>query len=397
MEKLLHYVWRHRIFPLHSLLTTGGAEVEVIDPGMANKDAGPDFFNAKVRIGGVLWAGNVEIHLRSSDWYRHGHEADPAYDNVVLHVVQTPDCEVVTHSGKTPPQLVLDVPAHVQVNYHELCTTEDYPRCHRMVAHLPALKVHAWMDALLAERLQERAQRVLDRVQRMEGDWERATFVTLARNLGFGLNGDTFEAWAQQVPMQAVGKHRDDEFQVRAMFLGIAGLADMDEAIKKEYTYLAYKFSLPEPMARSQWRYLRTRPQNFPHVRLEQMARLYCSGRCNLSAMLEARDVEAVHTMLEPGRLSRGSRELIVINTVVPTLYAYGISHHRQDLMERATAMLEGMKPENNYIMRQWQACGLAVKNAADSQALIQLKKEYCDRHDCLRCRFAYEYLRYGL
>ena len=165
MEKLLHYVWKHRMLPLGPLTTTGGQTVEVIDPGLHNRDSGPDFFNAKVRIGGTMWVGNVEIHLCSSDWQRHGHQTDAAYNNVILHVVETADAEVTTADGKQLPQLCLSVPDSVRQHYAELCRTEDYPRCWRIIPSVSALTVHSWMSALLADRLTERARRCLDWLQ----------------------------------------------------------------------------------------------------------------------------------------------------------------------------------------------------------------------------------------
>lgn len=403
MEKLLHYVWKHKILPLKQLTTTDGRELEIIDPGMHNNNQGPDFFNAKVRIGETMWAGNVEIHTRSSDWFRHGHEQDPAYNNTILHVTGVADCEVETQDGKHPAQLVLDIPEHVLTNYNELCKTDDYPRCHRMIPTLPAMKAHMWMDALLTQRLKERAGKVLERVAMERGDWEKATFVTLCRNFGFGLNGDPFERWARMISLQAVGKHRDNLFQVEAFFLGQAGLIEEFSSLQgdkkvtewsQEYAFLRHKFELPEPMTPSDWKYLRTRPQNFPHIRIQQIAQLYHSGNAQMSGLIETKDIKELHRKLSAAGISVSSRNLLIINTVVPLLYAYGMQQHNDELMQRAIAMLEELPAENNYILRQWKACGLSVSNAADSQALIQLKREYCDRRDCLRCRFGYEYLK---
>ena len=403
MEKLLHYVWKHKILPLKALLTTDGREVEIIDPGMYNTHAGPDFFNAKIKLGDTLWAGNIEIHLKSSDWYRHGHQLDPAYNNTILHVVQKADSEVETEEGKKPAQMELDIPAQLSVHYAELQTTEDYPRCHKMIPTLDKLKVHNWMDALLAERLEERSKRVLDRLDESKGDWERTTFVTLCRNFGFGLNGDAFELWAKRIPLQAVNKHRDNLMQIEAIFLGMAGLLDQCKnqmtaeeltRLKQEYAYLKHKFTLPEPLESTQWKFMRTHPKNFPHIRIRQIAALHQSGRAQCSALLEAKDVKELHDILKVGGTSAGSRNLLIINTVVPILYAYGTKHQNTGMQEKAIALLEELPAENNYILRQWKGCGLNVKSAADSQALIQLKKEYCDRLDCLRCRFGYEYLK---
>ncbi len=403
MERLLHYVWKHKILPLKPLTTSEGQTVEVIDPGLHNHDQGPDFFNAKIRLDGTVWAGNVEVHLRSSDWYRHGHESDAAYNSVILHVVGEVDAEVVTQEGKTLPQVRLDIPEHIRRSYEELCRTEDYPRCHRIISSIPSIKVRPWMDALLVERLKERSEKVAERAERTGGDWERATFVTLSRSFGFGLNGDAFERWAMRIPLSAAGKHRDDLFQIEALFLGMAGLIDEVEGLRssqevlllsQEYAFLKHKFSLGDAMERADWRFLRTRPSNFPSARILQIAELYHSGRAQMSSLLGAQSVEELQTCLAVKGMTAASRRLLIINTVVPLLFAYGRHTSNDDICQRAIRLLETLPAENNYILRQWQECGLKVSTAADSQALIQLKRQYCDRTDCLRCRFGYEYLK---
>ena len=405
MERLLHYVWKHKMLPLKELMTTDGRAVEVIDPGQHNHNQGPDFFNAKVRLDGTIWAGYVEVHLRTSDWYRHGHDADPAYDNVVLHVVGQTDCEIRMADGRVLPQVQLAVPESLRLSYDTLCRTEDYPRCHEIIASLPLLKVHPWMDALLVERLKERSERIAERVVATGGDWERVTFITLSRNFGFGLNGDAFERWARSIPMQAAGKHRDNLRQVQALFLGMAGLIDdvrplLGEQevalLHQEYAFLHHKFELPDAMQHAEWRYLRTRPSNFPHVRILQIAALYHEGNAQMSWLLEALDVKALQQCLQVKGTTTSSRNLLIINTVVPLLFAYGRHIGKEDICQRAMHLLEQLPAENNRILRQWQDCGLEVGTAADSQALIQLKRQYCDRLDCLRCRFGYEYLKRG-
>lgn len=403
MERLLHYVWKHKMLPLKTLMTENGQEVEVIDPGLHNHDQGPDFFNAKIRLGGTLWAGNVEVHLRSSDWYRHGHDNDPAYNSVILHVVGEIDEEVRNAEGKTLPQVQLDIPQKIRQSYEELCRTEDYPRCHRIIPSVPQLRVHQWMDALLVERLKERSELVAERAERTGGDWERATFVTLSRSFGFGLNGDAFERWAMRIPLQAAGKHRDNLFQIEALFLGMAGLIEEVKMVKdeeeverlqQEFAFLKHKFSLGESMQRSDWRLLRTRPQNFPFIRILQIAELYHNGKAQMSKLLEAKDIKELQQSLTVKGTTASSRRLLIINTVVPLLFAYGRHIGNEDICMRAVRLLEELPAENNFILRQWQACGLKVGTAADSQALIQLKRQYCDRIDCLRCRFGYEYLK---
>lgn len=436
MEQLLHYTWKHKLFPLTSLLTTTGKRVEVVDPGLSNRNAGPDFFNAKVKIDGTLWVGNVEIHLRSSDWYSHGHEKDAHYNNVVLHVVKSADTDVYTQDGKLLPQLVLAVPAQVEQQYRQLLATDQYPPCYRIIPSLSKLTIHAWMSALQTERLERKTQDINRRVKLCDGSWEAGYFVTLARNYGFGINGDAFEAWAKSIPLHAVDHHRDDLFQIEAIFLGQAGLLDVNAVpekyqqqamnegyfakLRNEYQYLAHKFSLT-PIDAHLWRFLRLRPQNFPHIRIAQLANLYYQRKAGLSALLACKTVKEAQDLLktqvtpywethyafgsnnpqpstdnpQPSKgLSPFSLNLLMINTVVPMLFAYGRYKGDERLCDRAFDYLEQLKAENNHIVRMWQQCGLAVTNAGDSQALIQLKNEYCDKKDCLRCRIGYEYMR---
>ena len=429
MEQLLHYCWKHKMWPLGEMLTTDDRRVEVIDPGLHNRNSGPDFFNAKVKIGGTLWVGNVEIHDRSSDWYVHGHDSDAHYNNVVLHVVGVADREVQTEAGDFVPQLVLEVPQRVHDNYEELLRTDSYPPCYRIIPQLTSLTVHSWMAALQTERLEQKTIAIGERVEQNGGSWEDAYFQTMARNYGFGINGDAFEEWARHIPLQAVGKHRDDLFQIEAIFLGQAGLLELSaiperyqqqalsegyfSKLRNEYQYLAHKFSLT-PMDASLWRFLRLRPQNFPHIRISQLANLYYQRKAGLSALIDCKDTVAMAEMLRTQvtpywethytfgsesmknakHLSPFSINLLMINTCVPMLFAYGRHAMKESLCDRAFDILEQLKAENNHIIRMWKECGLDVKSAGDSQALIQLKREYCDKRECLRCRIGYEYLK---
>lgn len=399
MEKLLHYVWMHKLMPSTVLRTTDGRCVEILDPGQHNNNQGPDFSNARIRLDGMTWAGNVEIHTSSADWTRHGHDQDPVYNTTILHVVERAETEVFMQNGHQVPQVVVGVPQEVKDNYEELLRTTDYPRCHRFVPQIEPIKAHSWFDALLAERMEVRAKRILAILDECRGDWEQTTFITLARNFGFGLNGDIFEMWAKRVPLAAAGKHRDNLFQVECMFLGLAGLIDKiaDEGLRNrihaEYKFLSHKFSLPDPMPTSCWHYLRTRPQNFPDVRIRQMARLFHEGHCTLSSLLDANSLEDMDNRLATAGISKGSRTLIIINTVANLLFAYDMHHGTYNYRTRATDFLEQLPGEKNYILKLWQACGLNVGTAYDSQALIQLKKEYCDHARCLDCRFAFEYI----
>ena len=463
MEALLHYVWQHRLFPQTSLSTTQGEVVEVLDVGLHNTDAGPDFFNAKIRIGTQLWVGNVEIHLRSSDWFRHQHETDARYDNVILHVVCEADREVSTKSGRTLPQLVIEVPQHVADNYHELMEEDNYPPCHQLLASLPIFEVHAWLSALTFERLQQKTERIDRWLTETSGDWERVAFIVLARAFGFGKNTDAFERWAVTLDPQHTGKHRDDAQLIEAFFFGQAGLLDTErtppseqdshfQTLVRDYRFLQQKFSLT-PISPLEWKFLRLRPQNFPHVRLAQLAALYGSQRFSLARIRQSTSVEDVRNILsfntlpywidrykfgdnsakttkkkdkyqnrlecsqEQNReintvscekevdskkkalkvtpcLSTGSQDLLLINAVIPLLFAFGRHHQDSTLMDKAITWLEQLRAERNHVVQMWQAVGITAEHAADSQALLQLKWQYCDRHDCLRCRFGTRYLQ---
>lgn len=417
------------MLPLRELTTTDGHAVEVIDPGLHNHHAGPDFFNAKVRINGTLWVGNVEIHEKSSDWYAHGHHHDKAYNNVVLHVAEVIDTNVQTADGLFIPQMQFEVSSKVKEHYRELLAEDQYPPCYRIIPGLTRLLVHSWMSALQTERLEQKTKAIRERVRQSNDSWENGYFMTLARNFGFGVNGDAFELWAKSIPLMVVAHHRDDLFQIEAIFMGQAGLLDLDmipqhyqqDALKEgyftklrnEYLYLQHKFKLT-PMNGSVWKFLRLRPQNFPHIRISQLATLYYEQRAGLSQLIACESIEQLKDCLATSvtpywethytfgstschtekHLSPPSLNLLMINTAIPMLFAYGRYHMKEMLCDRAFDFLEQLKPENNYITRMWKACGLEVMNAGDSQALIQLKKEYCDKKDCLRCRFGYEYLK---
>ena len=426
MEHLLHYVWKHKLFPLKVLQTTNGLPVEVIDSGLQNPNAGPDFFNAKLKIDGALWVGDIEIHTHSSDWFRHGHDCDKAYDSVILHVVSEADTEITRTNGEQIPQLLLTCPENVQSHYHELCVADHYPACYPILASLPKLTIHSWLTALQTERLEQKAQLIMQRLELCNNNWEDAFFTTLARNFGFGLNGDAFETWAGLLPFRAMDKHRNDLFQIEAFFYGLAGLLEEtflkkeqeDEyslRLCKEFRYLQRKFEIGQGMDATLWRFLRLRPENFPHIRLAQLAYLYQKGDKLFSRLLEAETLADVRTLLDArtspywenhylfGRLSsqkekamgERSKDLIIINTVVPFLYTYGLHKADERMFERAGRFLEELKAESNHIIRSWSDAGLAVVSAADSQALIQLQKEYCDKRKCLYCRFGYEYLKH--
>ncbi len=429
MEQLLHYCWKHRLFPAQQLSTTDGQPVEVIDTGLHNHNDGPDFFNAKIKIGGTLWVGNIEIHDKASDWYLHRHDTDRHYDNVILHVCENIDRTIVNAKGESVPQMEMRVPEHVRTNYEALINEDRYPPCYRIIPQLSQLTLHSWLSALQTERLEEKTKAIMQKAAAMSNDWEKVLFATLARSYGFGLNGDAFEEWSNTVDLAAAAHHRDDVFQIEAIFMGQAGFLDKEnipqrhyeqtvadsyfQRLNNEYAYLKHKFGL-KTMDYSRWRFLRLRPQNFPQIRLSQLAHLYCSRQMSLSRMCECNTTDDVEDMLSTHatpywqthftfgaeskkskkQLSPASLQVLTINTIVPILFAYGRYKANEKYVDRAFDMLEQLKAEKNNIVAMWQECGLKTDTAADSQALIQLKTKYCDRRDCLRCRIGYQYMK---
>lgn len=436
MEKLLQYCWKHRILPEGELRTGDGESIEIVDTGLLNTDAGPDFFNARLRIGGRLWAGNVEIHIRRNDWYAHGHDRDAAYDNVILHVVDAQsngpadaDSAIRTREGRILPEVKISVPEEIRANYRELLSEDSYPPCYKIIPNVTPLSMHSWMAALQTERLKQKTEAIAERVSMLKGDWEHAYFITLARSYGFGSNSDALEQWARNMPMTSVAHHRDNLFQIESIFFGQAGMLNIasvrerlqletaaDEYFQRmqsEYEYLKHKFQMTDKYA-PQWKYMRMRPQNFPTIRIAQLSRLYYERRTSLSQLIECDTIDKLRKMFHCGvsdywqthytfghesqpsakQLSAASISLLMINCAIPMIFAYGRQTGSEALCNRALDLLESLPPENNTITRMWKQVGLESRSAGDTQALIQLKKQYCDRKDCLQCRIGYEYMK---
>lgn len=405
MEQLLQYVWKHKIFPLRELYTTDGMKVEIINPGLHNHDAGPDFLEAKVIIGGITWIGNIEIHLSTSDWFRHHHDTDPAYANIVLHVVENADMPLEA-DGRTVPQLEIPIPDYIRQNYSALQLADCFPRCARIIPEQSRLRISSWLAALQIERLELRTRQIMERRKASGMNWEDTLFITVARSFGFGKNGDAFERWAYNIPLSAAAKHRDDLFQIRALFFGQAGLLQDDfrhyfhqtndeefRRLQSEYNYLSHKFTL-KPCEPSIWKFARLRPGNFPHVRIQQLAELYFSGTLCMGSLTSSEiSIKSLHSLFGKS-VPASSLNLLVINSIAPMLFTYGRYKADETMQEAALQLLEQIPAENNRYTRAWKQAGIVCSNAADSQALLQLSHAYCETHDCLRCRFGYEYIR---
>lgn len=421
MEKLYQYLWKTGI-PGYEFKDVDGTDIQVLDPGTHNHDAGPDFFNSRLRINGVDWIGNVEIHVKASDWFRHGHQDDPAYENVILHVVGVSDKRINRPDGSLIPQVVLTFPEKFFHTYLSLSEENSPMRCASLLPSLPGINKSDWLESLSVERMQQKAEKVKEILNYTDGDWEQTCFVMLARGLGFGLNGDPFELLGKSVPLRILHHHSDNPFQLEAILFGQAAMLDatmymFDEYFQglcREYYFLARKYGL-RPLRHGLWKYSRTRPQNFPHRRIAFLANAAWNGFSLFTRLLEAgRDADNLIDVFDmkaegywkshysfdtearevPSELSRSSRILLTINVGVPLLYAYASSIGDMELGEKVLSLMQDLPAENNSFIREWRNLGFEAKDASRSQALIHLRKEYCDKNRCIYCRFGHHFLR---
>lgn len=417
-EYILHYIWQYKLFPQSGLVTTDGERVEVIDVGHYNTDAGPDFFNAKLKIGETVWAGNVEFHQRSSDWEKHNHTENKAYDNVILHITEVVDADIFRINGEKIPQMEFKVPVEIQKKYDKLLRNKKWIPCEDKIEKVDRFKINVWKNSLLTERLQQRTETIFNLLDQTENHWEEAFYVSLARSFGFGVNSQPFEMLAKSLPEHILAKHKDNLFQLEVLLFGQAGFLegkindDYQQSLQKEYRFLQAKYNLKNIDA-SQWKMLRLRPDNFPHIRLAQFAKLVHNSSKLFSKVLEAKKLNELRILFKCevstywrqhylfGRESKVSQkemgknsiDILLINTVIPFIFAYARKKNQEDIVERAFHFLEEIPAENNSIVKKWKELGIPAKNAFDSQALLQLKKSYCDEKKCLRCSIGHQVL----
>lgn len=423
MEEIFQLLWQSRMLGLPFTLESG-ERVRIIDPGVLNRDAGPDFFNAKVKINGRTWAGNIEIHMKASDWHRHGHDSDPAYGNVILHVVALSDTRIFRPDGSEIPQMRVQLPENFYHTFAYLTQTNSEIRCASRLQHIDVLRRADWTETLIIERLQHKAARIEESLRSSNGDWNAACFRTLARALGFGLNSIPFEMLAESIDLNHLRRHSDNLLQMEAIFFGQAGMLDPTvnltdrryQLMCREYQFLARKYSM-HPISRTAWKFARTRPQNLPYRRIALLAKAMAETPDLYSRIVQTEGDEDklrplfrwevdpywsrrltfggdCQTEANPTSLSEASISILLINVAAPLLYAYALLHCDHDMKEAAISLLADLPPERNAIVRSWQQLGFEAKDAGMTQALIHLRKEYCDRHECLRCRFGHQILR---
>jgi hypothetical protein len=412
-EDLLHFTWKFRLFDAAGLETTGGERVEIIQPGTHNRNAGADFQNARIKIGKVLWAGNVELHLKSSDWTRHKHQNDAAYDNVILHVVYENDKPVEKQNGQSISTLELKrrISAGTLSRYEELSKRQNGIPCAKHFKTVDEFTIKSYLDRLLVERLESKVEYVQSRLGENGNDWENLTFAMIARYFGASINKEPFYLIANSLPVKIWAKHCDDPLQIAALVFGQAGFLEekaddeYPQQLRKEYLYLKRLHAL-KPVDKHLLKLLRLRPSNFPSIRLAQLAAFMCKDTKIFSKILEAKSVQAIHDYFDvevheywkihyhfdkPSKsvrshLGNSTKNILLINAVAPVLFAYGRYKNEESYCERALHLLESCKAETNSIITGWKSLGLKPLNAYDTQALLQLKTAHCDKFDCLNC-----------
>ena len=408
-EIVLHYIWERCLWAGFEQRTTDGQSVEILSVGEHNRDAGPDYSHARVRIGGKEWVGNIEIHVCSGDWTKHRHHLDKAYDNVILHVVRTADKPVWNSRGELVPQCELQYPSDQDylsalfASARRMDSAVARIGCAEQLLHEPGLLTEGWRKTLLYKRMECKRASIERLLEITKGSWEHALYISLARNFGFHTNSVPFEELAIHTPLSYLQKHRNSLFQLTAMLMGQAGLLT-DEGVNegtkervndlaKEYAFMRAKFGLT-PLEGSVWKHARLRPQNSPELRIRQFAQLLFQSEGLLSRILDTNEMKELVALFEwkaeagVPPLGRTSIDILLINTVIPYKYAY--AKHRNRSFD-VLPLMAHIPAENNTVIRQWRVLGQEIKNAADTQALLHLYQHYCQHHECINCEVGYK------
>jgi hypothetical protein len=425
-EEFLHYLWKYSLYDHERLVDNEKNKITVLDPGQYNRDAGPDFFNARISVDGTVWAGNVEIHTKSSHFDNHGHQNDPAFNNVILHVVAINDKLVFNSIGEEVPTSEIYFDESYYEKYISLVNNPYIIACQDDIKRLAAIPIRHWLNTLVIERLQSKTESILKIFSETGNDWDETFYRLLTRYFGFRVNTEPFEMLATALPYRIIRKHTDNIFQIEALLFGTAGLLEKglfkealsDEYYKnliKEYSVLTSKYSL-QPLHGWLWKFSRLRPSNFPTIRLSQLASILSISGGMFSRVLESYEIEKVKKLFEVsassywddhyvfGKKSRNSikhtgsqaTDILMINSVIPLIFVYGKKRGIQEIIERALDFLERVPSEKNTIISEWKNAGMVAESAFYSQALIQLRNEYCKKRRCLDCRIGNEIIRQG-
>ncbi|WP_026898004.1 DUF2851 family protein [Daejeonella oryzae] len=421
-EEFLHYLWKFRLFEQGQLQTSSGESLQIFSPGIHNKDSGPDFENARIKIGEHTWAGNVEIHLKSSDWERHHHQSDKAYENVILHVVYQSDRQILRQDQSRIPELILEdlIPEGAWFRYQELMMSLNWIPCEKLISSLNFAHVDFWLSRMIVERMESKNGMIKQLLQEFNGSWDDAFYICIARNFGFKTNALPFELLARSISQQILARHKDNLFQIEALLFGQAGFLEEkfnDEypaLLKKEYQFLKAKYSLISG-DKFIWKYLRLRPQNFPCIRIAQFAALISKSSFLFSKIIEITSVDELRWLFSDLKINdywqnhyrfdqpsaRSSKKLgedsinnILINSVAVSTFAFSQQMGLQAYMNNALSLLEKIPGETNQVLNRFNLLGVKADTAFRSQALMHLKASYCDHKKCLHCGIGIKLLK---
>ncbi len=417
-EQLIHFIWQHGFFDIKQLKTIDGKDVIIHHKGMLNTDSGADFSNALVEIDGIKWAGNIELHLYTSDWEKHNHQNNKAYNNTILHVVYIHDKEIKTEDKQHIPIIELKnrIPNKYIETYKYLIENKENIACASQIKNVRSITKEQWLSSVLVERLVEKSMKVKDIYTHTQNNWEETFYILIATNFGFKINNETMIQLAQSLPLQIISKHKNSLLQLEALLLGQAGFLDNNytdgyfKNLKREYIHLRNKFGL-KSLPNHIWKMMRTRPSNFPTIRLTQLASLIHQSSYMFSKILainhykdammlltcESSEYWNSHyqfdeeTAIKSKKIGDQSKHNIITNTIVPMLFLYGKEKGMDDFCEKAIDLLYEIPAEKNNLIEEWSKHYLKPKNMADSQALIHLKNNYCNSHRCLECMIGKE------
>jgi hypothetical protein len=410
-EDFLQTIWKNRWFANKIYQTQSGKSIEIKFPGYFNTGQGADFTEAKIESDGLLWVGNIEIHVKASDWFSHGHHTDSNYDNVILHVVKYNDKKIINSKGLVIDTIEIEYDDIIETQLNLLINSTSNIACANKINNINKLHLTHWLTQLAAERLEDRCRKINNQLKEVNNDWESVFYNNVVRSFGFGINNTAFEQLAKFTPIIMVSKLCGNLKQMEALFMGQAGflhppyLDDYHQSLAIEYLFLQNKFSL-KPLQSNLWRFMRIRPANFPTLRIAQLSSLLNLAPRIFEQCLQFKDLSSLQLFFnaktslywethylfgkQHDRIAKHLGEtaisLLIINAVLPVMFAYGKAKAKAELCERALNFLEEMDPEQNNIIKQWTEAGVSPKNALESQALIQLNTLFCRSHHCIKC-----------
>ena len=419
-EDFLHYIWKFKKFAMADLKTTNGESISIINSGQYTQLAGPDFFNAQVEIDGQKWAGNVEIHLKSSDWYAHHHEKDDNYDSVILHVVWEHDSEIFRKNNTEIPVLELKnlISPTVLNNYKSLMAPKSWIYCEKQIQNIDEFTLKSWQERLFFERLERKSIPIQKLLVETNHDWEAVLFSALAKNFGLNTNGEIFLKIANSIPFHIVRKECFEVENLEALIFGNSGLLDSEKEdvyykdLQFRFYYLLHKYQIEKPIIEPV-QFFKHRPDNFPTIRLAQLANLYHKQQNLFSKIIATKSIADIYDLFDisvsdywnnhyqfdkesPKKkkiLTKSFIDLLIINTIIPIQFAYA-KHLGKEISEDLIEILNNVKPESNAIIDKFNSFGIKSKNAFDTQSLLQLKNEFCNKSRCMDCNIGVELLK---